>query len=89
MAVTDSTGQNGPWSDQLIVTYDGIVIIYLSSSFHKMFVTTVPGRVSFIVQLQLTDVDVIWQVYIMALIFFVAHYIFPPLYYFFSTFLLC
>ena len=23
VAVTDSTGQHGPWSDQLIVTYDG------------------------------------------------------------------
>ena len=24
VAVTDSTGQHGPWSDQLTVTYDGI-----------------------------------------------------------------
>ena len=24
VAVTDSTGQHGPWSDQLMVTYDGI-----------------------------------------------------------------
>ena len=24
VAVTDSTGQHGPWSDQLTVTYDGM-----------------------------------------------------------------
>ena len=24
VAVTDSTGQHGPWSDQLMVTYDGM-----------------------------------------------------------------
>ena len=27
VAVTDSTGQYGPWSDQLMVTYDGMYII--------------------------------------------------------------
>ena len=61
VAVTDSTGQHGPWSDQLTVTYDGIWI-YLSTSFHKIFVTTVPGRVSFIVLQKLTNINVIWQV---------------------------
>ena len=25
VAVTDSTGQHGPWSDQLMVTYHGII----------------------------------------------------------------
>ena len=28
VAVTDSTGQHGPWSDQLTVTYDGMSILY-------------------------------------------------------------
>ena len=27
VAVTDSTGQHGPWSDQLTVTYDGMDLI--------------------------------------------------------------
>ena len=27
VAVTDSTGQHGPWSDQLMVTYDCMIII--------------------------------------------------------------
>ena len=28
VAVTDSTGQHGPWSDQLMVTYDGRCILF-------------------------------------------------------------
>ena len=32
VAVTDSTGQHGPWSDQLTVTYDGMN--YLIYKFH-------------------------------------------------------
>ena len=27
VAITDSTGQHGPWSDQLMVTYDGKIIL--------------------------------------------------------------
>ena len=27
VAVTDSTGQHGPWSDQLMVTYHGMYIL--------------------------------------------------------------
>ena len=34
VAVTDSTGQHGPWSDQLTVTYDGIN--YLMYEFLKI-----------------------------------------------------
>ena len=65
MAVTDSTGQHGPWSDQLTVTYDGMN--YLIYKFHFkimlcMSVTTVPDIVTFIVQLQLTNINVLWQV---------------------------
>ena len=34
VAITDSTGQHGPWSDQLMVTYDGmyIIVIIMSTS---------------------------------------------------------
>ena len=34
VAVTDSTGQHGPWSDQLMVTYNGmyIIVIIMSTS---------------------------------------------------------
>ena len=28
VAVTDSTGQHGPWSDQLTVTYDGMDVLF-------------------------------------------------------------
>ena len=28
VAVTDSTGQHGPWSDQLMVAWDGRIIVY-------------------------------------------------------------
>ena len=28
VAVTDSTGQHGPWSDQLVVTYHGRYILF-------------------------------------------------------------
>ena len=31
VAVTDSTGQHGPWSDQLMVTYHGRYNIYIQS----------------------------------------------------------
>ena len=61
VAVTDSAGQHGPWSDQLTVTYDGMNEI-ISASFYTLFVTSVPGIVSFIAQLQLTKIIVIWQV---------------------------
>ena len=30
VAVTDSTGQHGPWSDQLTVTYDGMNFLIMS-----------------------------------------------------------
>ena len=29
VAVTDSTGQHGPWSDQLMVTYHGRYILFV------------------------------------------------------------
>ena len=32
VAVTDSTGQHGPWSDQLMVTYDDMYIIVIIMS---------------------------------------------------------
>ena len=31
VAVTDSTGQHGPWSDQLMVTYHGMSILFSDS----------------------------------------------------------
>ena len=62
VAVTDSTGQHGPWSDQLMrVTYDGRYILFCDFIM-IMSVNTVPGIVSFIVQLQLTSITVVWQV---------------------------
>ena len=61
VAVTDSTGQHGPWSDQLMVTYDGMYILFYGIKI--MFRSnTVPGIVSFIVQLHLTSFTVVWQV---------------------------
>ena len=61
VAVTDSTGQHGPWSDQLMVTYDGRCTLFYGIKI--MFRSnTVPGIVSFIVQLQLTSFTVVWQV---------------------------
>ena len=60
VAVTDSTGQHGPWSDQLIVTYDGRYIMFCD--FTKISANVVPGIVSFIVQLQITSITVAWQV---------------------------
>ena len=60
MAVTDSTGQHGPWSDQLTVTYDGMKIY---SVLHDvMLIVSVPGIVNFIAQLQITNINVTWQV---------------------------
>ena len=63
VAVTDSTGQHGPWSDQLMVTYHGR---YIPSVFCDliliMFNHAVPGIVSFITQLQLTNIAVVWTV---------------------------
>ena len=32
VAVTDSTGQHGPWSDQLMATYHGMGILFSDSS---------------------------------------------------------
>ena len=65
MAVTDSTGQHGPWSDQLTVTYDGmnyLIFMNIILENYILSVTTVPDIVSFIVQLQLTNINVLWQV---------------------------
>ena len=38
VAVTDSTGQHGPWSDQLTVTYDGIhiLIYFILKTFYRL-----------------------------------------------------
>ena len=60
VAVTDSTGQHGPWSDQLMVTYHGKYILFCS--FTIISVNAVPGVVSFVIQLQLTSITVVWQV---------------------------
>ena len=61
VAVTDSTGQHGPWSDQLMVTYHGMYILFYGIKI--MFrCNTVPGIVSVIVQLHLTSFTVVWQV---------------------------
>ena len=63
VAVTDSTGQHGPWSDQLMVTYHGRYILFYGIIITIMFRSnTVPGIVSFIVQLHLTNITVVWQV---------------------------
>ena len=61
VAVTDSTGQHGPWSDQLMVTYHGRYILFYGI---KIMIrsNTVPGIVSFIVQLHSTSFTVVWQV---------------------------
>ena len=40
VAVTDSTGQHGPWSDQLTVTYDGMN--YLIYEFLKTILCLLP-----------------------------------------------
>ena len=62
VAVTDSTGQHGPWSDQLMVTYHGRYILFYDFIM-IVSVDAVPGIVSFIVQLQyLTNITVVWQV---------------------------
>ena len=37
VAVTDSTGQRGPWSDQLLVTYDGMNLYSNRSRFLVSF----------------------------------------------------
>ena len=42
VAVTDSTGQHGPWSDQLIVTWDGEYFLFVCISFDCI---KVPGVV--------------------------------------------
>ena len=62
MAVTDSTGQHGPWSDQLTVTYDGMKIYLVLHDVYSTYVVSVPGIVNFIAQLQLTNINVTWQV---------------------------
>ena len=62
VAVTDSTGQHGPWSDQLMVTYHGRYILFCDFII-IMSVNVVPGIVSFIVLVQqLTNITVVWQV---------------------------
>ena len=60
VAVTDSTGQHGPWSDQLMVTYHGMGILF--SDFIMRFVNAVPGIVIFITVLHPTSILVVWQV---------------------------
>ena len=65
VAVTDSTGQYGPWSDQLTVTYDGMSILYhlMHYNTHDWSVAAVPDRVSFVVQsLHQSNFLVTWQV---------------------------
>ena len=65
VAVTDSTGQHGPWSDQLTVTYDGMSILYhlMHYNTHDWSVAAVPDRVSFVVQsLHQSNFLVTWQV---------------------------
>ena len=57
VAVTDSTGQHGPWSDQLMVTCDGIIHNLFRDSI--MFVNAVPGIVNIIVK---QHIGVVWQV---------------------------
>ena len=61
VAVTDSTGQHGPWSDQLMVTYHGRYILFCDFIM-IMSVNAVPGIVSFITQSHLTTITVVWQV---------------------------
>ena len=62
VTVTDSTGQHGPWSDQLTVTYDGMKIYSVLQDVYSTYVVSVPGIVNFIAQLQLTNINVTWQV---------------------------
>ena len=65
VAVTDSTGQHGPWSDQLTVTYDGMSILYhlVLYNTHDWSVAAVPDSVSFVVQsLHQSNFLVTWQV---------------------------
>ena len=63
VAVTDSTGQHGLWSDQFTFTYHGMNSISCVRLFFKWCLfDAVPGIVSFIVQLQQTHINVIWQV---------------------------
>ena len=61
VAVTDSTGQHGPWSDQLMVTYHGRYILFCDFIM-IMSANAVPGIVSLIVQSHLTTIAVVWQV---------------------------
>ena len=61
MAVTDSTGQHGPWSDQLTVSYDGMYLTICIFVITLLF--TVPGFVIyFTAKLDLTNIIVMWQV---------------------------
>ena len=47
VAVTDSTGQHGPWSDQLMVTLDGkIILLYNFNCFHLHIIMKVPKLVT-------------------------------------------
>ena len=62
VAVTDSTGQRGPWSDQLTVTYEGMKIYLVLHDVYSTYVVSVPGIINFIAQLQLTNINVTWQV---------------------------
>ena len=63
VAVTDSTGQHGPWSDQLMVTYDG-KIIYLKHFMLFLNNNKVPGSVVNIswIELNQTAISTNWKV---------------------------
>ena len=37
VAVTDSTGQHGPWSDQLTVTYDGMHRLFHAYTYYSVY----------------------------------------------------
>ena len=79
VAVTDSTGQHGPWSDQLMVTYHGRYIQFCD--FTMISVNTVPGIVSFTIQVQLTNIFITWNVRLVmcVLMSFTALFQPPPL----------
>ena len=58
MAVTDSTGQHGPWSDQLTVTYDGMYNVCMSI----IVLLAVYSAVKFNATLTPSGILVKWQV---------------------------
>ena len=64
VAVTDSTGQHGPWSDPLMVAWDGKKIITFMITFDDVFTIKVPGSVFNISYIKLNQTTVIsdWKV---------------------------